>query len=138
MCATTETGCRPAGRRVLVVDGNPDAAESLAVLLRLHGHHAVTAPTGPEALAAARSLRPDAVFLSIVIPGTNGYDLARQLRTEPAGGPPPTPVAQTAVAREEDREQARQAGFDHHLAKPADPAAVLALLDSLPPTGAPE
>src|SRR5438874_32095 len=62
-------GATAAGRRVLVVDGNADAAESLAVLLRLHGHDAVTAHSGPDALAAARSRPPDVAFLSILLPG---------------------------------------------------------------------
>lgn len=123
-------------RRVLVVDGNPDAAESLAVLLRLHGHQVTTAHTGPEALAAARSLRPDAVFLSILLHGLSGYDVARQLRAEPDGRPLVL-AAMTGFARDEDRQLALAAGFDYHLVKPADPNVVLALLRAGPGPGTP-
>jgi CheY-like chemotaxis protein len=124
---TTNDGTPPApGRRVLVVDGNPDTAESLAVLLRLHGHEVVTAHTGPDALAAARSLHPDAVFLSILLHGLSGYEVARQLRAEQAERL--ILVAMTGFAREEDRQLALAAGFDYHLVKPADPNVVLALL----------
>lgn len=109
------------------MDGNPDAAESLAVLLRLHGHQVATAHSGADALVAARSLRPDAVFLSILLHGMSGYEVARQLRVE-LDGRPLVLAAMTGFAREEDRQLALAAGFDYHLVKPADPNVVLALL----------
>jgi CheY-like chemotaxis protein len=127
MSPTTDEPTPPPGRRVLVVDGNPDAAESLAVLLRLHGHEVATAHSGPEALTAAESSRPDAVFLSILLHGLSGYEVARRLRAE-SNGRPLVLAAMTGFAREEDRQLALAAGFDYHLVKPADPNVVLALL----------
>ncbi|HET6572077.1 MAG TPA: response regulator [Fimbriiglobus sp.] len=126
MTPTSDGTGPPPGCRVLVADGNPDTAESLAVLLRLHGHEVATAHTGPDALAAARSLRPDAVFLSILLHGMTGYEVARQLRAEL--NEKLVLIAMTGFAREEDRQLALAAGFDYHLVKPADPNVVLALL----------
>lgn len=133
--STDEPTPGPQVRRVLVVDGNPDAAESLAVLLRLHGHEVATAHTGPDALAATRSVRPDAVFMSILLHGMSGYEVARRLRTE-SDGRPLLLAAMTGFAREEDRQLALAAGFDYHLVKPADPNVVLALLRAGPVTPA--
>jgi CheY-like chemotaxis protein len=127
MSLPTDESTPPPARRVLVVDGNPDAAESLAVLLRLHGHEVATAHSGPEALDTARSLSPDAIFLSILLHGMSGYEVARRLRAE-SNGRPLVLAAMTGFAREEDRQLALAAGFDYHLVKPADPNVVLALL----------
>jgi len=125
----------PIGRRVLVVDGNRDAAESLAVLLRLHGYEVSTAHTGPDALAADREIQLDAIFLSIQLHGLSGYEVARRLRAE-ANGRSLVLAAMTGFAREEDRQLALAAGFDHHVVKPADPNVILALLRSVPGTPA--
>jgi CheY-like chemotaxis protein len=116
------------GRRVLVVDANVDAAESLALLLRLYGHHCATAHTGPDALAAAARLAPDAVFLAIDLPGLNGYEVCRRLGDGAAGPRPRLLVALTGHGQDEARKAAAAAGFDHHLLKPADPDALLKLL----------
>jgi CheY-like chemotaxis protein len=116
------------GRRVLIADGNPDAADSLAVLLRLHGHEVATAYTGPDALTAVRAFGPQAAILSIVLPGLDGYEVARRLRSPEEGRWPGVLVALTGCGMEQDRHQTRAAGFDHHLIKPADPAEILALL----------
>jgi CheY-like chemotaxis protein len=132
MTEMTGSASAPAGRRVLVVDGNTDAAESLAVVLRLHGHDVTTARTATEALNVARSLSPDAVFLSIILHGMTGYEVARRLRAERVSGPPLLLIAMTGFARPEDRDLALAAGFDHYFVKPADPAAVLALLGTNP------
>jgi DNA-binding response OmpR family regulator len=115
------------------VDGNPDAAESLAVLLRIHGHEVMTARTGADALATTQSFCPDAAFLSILLHDLNGYEVARQLRAGPTGE---TLVlaAMTGFAQEKDRQLALEAGFDYHLVKPADPNVVLALLRTGRPT----
>jgi PAS domain S-box-containing protein len=118
---------RPAGRRILVVDDNVDAAESLAALLRLTGHEVWTAYDGPAALDAARTRRPDTVLLDIGLPGLSGYDVARRLRTEP-GLEQALLVAVTGWGQDEDRRRAREAGFDHHLTKPVEPVALEALL----------
>jgi CheY-like chemotaxis protein len=114
-------------RRVLVVDDNPDAADSLALVLRLAGQEVQTAYDGPSALQRARELRPALVFLDLGMPGMDGYEVARRLRGEPelCGA---VLVALTGWGQEEDRRRSAEAGLDHHLVKPADPAAVQRLL----------
>lgn len=116
------------GRRVLIADGNVDAAESLALLLRLYGHETATAHTGPDALAAAISYRPDAVFLALGLPKMDGREVCRRLCAGEAGERPALVVALTGSGLEQDRQTSLAAGFDHHLLKPADPDAILALL----------
>jgi CheY-like chemotaxis protein len=105
-------------RRILVVDDNRDAAESLAVMLRLMGHGVETAHSGPAALALAPALAPDVVLLDIGLPGMDGYEVARRLRA--AGEPQPVLIAVTGYGQEEDRRRSREAGCDHHLVKPVD------------------
>ena len=105
------------GRRVLVVDDNQDAAESLAMLLRLMGLECVTAHDGLEGVKLARELRPDIVLLDIGLPGMNGYDAAAAIRAEP-WGKTATLVALTGWGQSEDRRRSRVAGFDVHLVKP--------------------
>jgi CheY-like chemotaxis protein len=112
---------------VLVVDDNPDAAESLAEVLGLAGHEVRTAGDGLDALAAARESRPEVVLLDLGMPGMNGFEAARRLREDPASRPDLL-VAVTGWASDDDRRHTRAAGFTHHLIKPADPAAILALL----------
>ena len=119
-------GARPP-RRVLVVDDNVDAAEGLALLLELEGHRVARANGGEDALAAARAFRPDAVVLDIGMPGMDGYEVARRLRAE-AGMGKLTLVALTGWGKLEDRGRAAEAGFDHHVTKPADHETLLALL----------
>ncbi len=111
------------GRRVLVVDDNVDAAVSLAKFLQLKGHETRTAHTGPEALAAAHAFKPGFVFLDIGLPGMDGYEVARRLRTEAAlcGA---VLVALTGWGSDEDKRQSKEAGFDFHLTKPVDLTAV--------------
>lgn len=119
---------RPAaGQRVLVVDDNVDAAESLAMLLEMAGHQVRVAHDGPAAVAAARVHRPQLTVLDIGLPGMNGYEVARRLRADPAtqGG---TLVAVTGWGQQEDRRRSREAGFDHHRTKPVDPEEILRLL----------
>jgi CheY-like chemotaxis protein len=124
----------PAGRpaaggclRVLLVDDNTDGADSLAALVRLAGHEARVAHDGPGALEAAAAFRPQVVVLDIGLPGLTGYEVARRLRADPdlAGA---ALVAVTGYGRDEDRERARAAGFDHHLVKPVAFAELLGLL----------
>lgn len=121
-----------AGRRILVVDDHRDAADSLALLLRLLGAEAHVARDGPSALAAARAVRPAVVLLDLGMPGMDGYEVARRLRREP-GWRDVVLVALTGWGQEEDRRRSREAGFDHHLVKPVDPPALEALLAGLPP-----
>jgi len=106
-----------ASRRVLVVDDNVDAAESLSEMLRLWHHDVRTAHAGPEALETVRSFEPEVVLLDIGLPGMDGYELARRLRTLPATSPAVF-VALTGYGLEEDRRKSKEAGFDHHLTKP--------------------
>jgi two-component system CheB/CheR fusion protein len=124
--AACEAGTAPS-RRILVVDDSVDGAESLALLLRLAGHDVRSSYDGPGALEAAASFRPEVVFLDIGLPGMNGYDTARQLRSRP-GMEKSLLVALTGYGREDDRRRAWEAGFDHHLVKPIDFASLQDLL----------
>lgn len=114
-------------RRVLVVDDNHDAADTLAAILRLSGHDVQVAYDGAAALAAAAAAPPDVALLDIDMPGMNGYALAAQLRCLP-GLDGALLVALTGLDQESDRRAAAQAGFDLHLTKPADPATLERLL----------
>ena len=114
--------------KVLVVDDNVDGAESLAELLQFSGHETEVAHTGPAALTAARAFEPDVVFLDIGLPGMTGYEVAQQLRAE-KGHEGIVLVALTGWGTEEDRRQAREAGFDHHLTKPVDLAEVQRIVE---------
>jgi PAS domain S-box-containing protein len=108
------------GRRVLVVDDNKDSADSLAMLLRMLGHVVQTANDGPTGLSAAAEHKPEVVLLDIGLPGMDGYEVALQLRRmEDLKGI--TVVAMTGYGQEEDRRRTLEAGFDHHVTKPADP-----------------
>jgi PAS domain S-box-containing protein len=115
------------GQRVLVVDDNVDAAESLALLLAHDGHEIRTAHTGPEALDVARAFAPEVVFLDLGLPGLDGYEVARRLRGD-LGLRRVTIVAVTGWGTEKDRRRSAEAGFDEHLTKPVEPAAVHATL----------
>jgi PAS domain S-box-containing protein len=107
--------------RVLVVDDNEDAAQSLALLVELEGQQATLAYTGSEALERAVALRPDVVLLDIGLPDIDGFEVARQLRTLL---PATRLVAVTGYGQPEDRRRAMEVGFDKHLVKPLDIAAV--------------
>jgi signal transduction histidine kinase/CheY-like chemotaxis protein len=117
----------PPGLRILVVDDNIDAAETLAMLLELRGNRTQVAHTGPEAVDAALAFHPEVVFLDIGLPGLNGYEVAQRLRAD-ATLPQPWLVALTGWGSEDDRRQARAAGFDRHLVKPVDAAKIAAVL----------
>lgn len=108
-----------AAHRILIVDDNVDSAESMAVLLRLEGHEALTLHEGERVVAAAREFRPDVILLDIGLPGISGYDVARALRGDPEVGAVRL-IAVSGYGRAEDRERARAAGFDEHLLKPVD------------------
>jgi two-component system, OmpR family, response regulator len=116
-------------RRVLVVEDNPDGAETLARLLRMSGHEVRTALDGPIALEIADAFRPEIVLLDIGLPGMSGYEVATLLRQLP-GMATALLVALTGYGQERDRDLSRQAGFDQHLTKPVDHQALLRLLDS--------
>ncbi|PYQ66531.1 MAG: hypothetical protein DMF53_03455 [Acidobacteria bacterium] len=123
-------------RRVLVVDDNRDAAESLELLLQIWGHQARSAQDGPEALSLAAEFQPEIVLLDIGLPGMDGYEVARQMRALPAGRNALI-VAVTGYGRNSDRLQSQEAGFDHHLVKPVQPEVLQELIASvkLAPSG---
>jgi CheY-like chemotaxis protein len=103
--------------RVLVVDDNKDAADSLTLLLGISGHEARAAYAGPQALALARELSPDVILLDLGMPGMDGYEVAREIRREPALRGI-TLIALTGWGQEEDRKRSAEAGFDRHMTKP--------------------
>ena len=121
-----------AGRRILVVDDNVDAAETMAMLLELSGHEARSAFGGQEALDVAFSFRPDVVFLDIGLPGMNGYEVARRLLADPATASTKL-IALTGWGTEDDIRKSKMAGFHAHLTKPVDPDAVEAMLSTFSP-----
>lgn len=120
----------PSARRILVVDDNADAAESLAALLTIAGHETRLAHDGPEALQQAERFNPDVVFLDIGMPTLDGHQTAKIIRQQPWGRQMVL-VALTGWGQSEDRRRSKDAGFNHHLVKPADPAVVEKLLASL-------
>ncbi|MFZ5520787.1 MAG: ATP-binding protein [Pseudomonadota bacterium] len=122
-----EAACRPAGWPVLVVDDNVDAADSLGTVLQLAGHEVRIEHDGARALRQAGAWMPRAVLLDIGMPGMDGFEVAARLRAL-AAGRPLLLVAVTGWGSEDMRQRARQAGFDLHLTKPVEPAAVVELL----------
>jgi CheY-like chemotaxis protein len=117
------------GLRVLVVDDEADARELLRRLLAEHGCEITCAASAREALTELAARPFDVLLTDIGMPGTDGYELLRRVR---AGGHAQTKaVAVTAFARPEDREHARAAGFDGHLAKPVNPTRLLQTLATL-------
>ena len=133
----------PAKLRILLVDDNVDAAESLCLLLQADGHLTELAHDGLAAVAATARFAPDIVLLDIGLPGLNGYEAAMRMRQAGShgggqGGAPgggsggpgrtrPTLVAVTGWGQQQDRVRAAEAGFDLHLTKPVDPAVIMAL-----------
>lgn len=108
-------------RRILVVDDNVDAAESIIEILRWSGYDTRCVYDGPSALKAAVDFKPDVVVLDIGLPGLDGYEVARRLRAQPLFAQTPI-IAVTGYGQQNDRERSREAGFDAHLTKPVDPA----------------
>lgn len=106
------------GKRILLVDDNPDVAESMAMLLKLFGHEITLAHDGREAVSTALRERPEVVLLDIGLPYLNGYEACRTMRS--VGLTDTLIVALTGYGQEEDRKKAEAAGFDYHLAKPVD------------------
>ena len=109
------------------MDDNRDSANSLAMLLKLTGHDVHTAYDGLEAVEAAATLQPDVILLDIGMPRLNGYEAARRIREQPRHKGL-TLVALTGWGQEEDRRRSEDAGFDAHLVKPVDLAALTKLL----------
>lgn len=121
-----------AGLRIVVADDNEDAAYSLGKLLRLRGNEVCIAHDGREAVERAAEFRPDLVVLDIGMPRLNGYEAARLIREQPWGRDLAL-VALTGWGQEDDKRQAREAGFDAHLTKPVDPEELAGLLGSVVP-----
>jgi CheY-like chemotaxis protein len=119
--------------RILVVDDNVDAAESLATLLRMQGHEVAVAHNGPAALEQATAVPPQLAFLDIGMPQMDGLTLARRIRATP-GLEKVVLVALTGWGQEEDRQRTKEAGFHNHLVKPVDPARLQEALSRVPST----
>jgi CheY-like chemotaxis protein len=113
--------------RVLVVEDNPKAADSLAALLRQAGHEVEVATDGPAAVSAAENQHPDVVLLDIDLPGLCGWEVAKTLRALPADKRPLL-VALTGYGDDEDHRRSREASIDLHLTKPVDPDRLQQLL----------
>jgi CheY-like chemotaxis protein len=105
--------------RILVVDDNSDAADSLGLALRMMGHVVATVHDGIDAVETTASFHPDVILLDIGLPGISGYEVARRIR-ERIDGDDVILVALTGWGQEEDRHRSREAGFDHHMTKPVD------------------
>jgi two-component system CheB/CheR fusion protein len=116
-----------APRRILIVDDNVDAAASLASLLGMHGHQVEVTHSGISALGIAPEFEPDVVLLDIGLPGMDGYEVARRMRSVPATRRALL-IAVSGYDSPEDRERGREAGFDHHVVKPAGIESLLALI----------
>jgi CheY-like chemotaxis protein len=117
-------------RRVLVVDDNIDAAESIAALLSFSGHEVHTAHDGEAAVRIALSFRPEFIFLDLGMPGLDGFGVAKRLRGEP-GFDTVRIIAVTGYGTEQDRRRCLEAGFDQHYLKPVDPRFLESLLGSV-------
>ena len=117
-------------RRVLVVDDNQDAANSLSLMLRFMGNETKTAYDGIEAINMAASFRPHLILLDIGMPRLNGYDTARQIRQQP-WGKDVVLVALTGWGQDDDRRKSDDAGFDSHVVKPIQLETLETLLSSL-------
>lgn len=120
--------------RILVADDDKDVVLSLTLLLRDEGYAVRGVHRGAEVLQEVFNFAPDVVLLDIGMPQMSGYDVARTLR-ERYGSARPALIAVTGRAGEADRQQARAAGFEHHVAKPYEPRRLLALIGEL--AGAP-
>jgi two-component system CheB/CheR fusion protein len=117
-------------RRVLIVDDNTDAAHTLAMLMEIGGHVVQLCYDGHSALTECEKFLPEVVLLDIGLPGLDGLEVARRLRSMNLS-PRPMLVALTGYGQAEDMRRSHEAGFDHHLVKPADPQTLTALMASL-------
>ena len=118
---------KTAAIRILVVDDNRSAAETLQMVLKIMGHEVRMAHDGLEAIDMARSFKPQLVFMDLGMPKLNGFEAAQRIRQEPWGSEMIL-VALTGWGQDEDKQRTREAGFDHHLIKPAEPAALQELI----------
>jgi PAS domain S-box-containing protein len=114
--------------RLLIVDDNADTVESLAMLMRLYGHDAITCFSGPEGLKLALAQEWDVMLLDIGLPGIDGLEVARRIRAQTDR---PVLIAMTGYGQPEDRDKSKDAGFDYHLTKPVDPEKLRELLTEI-------
>jgi PAS domain S-box-containing protein len=128
--AATGTGGEVAPHRVLVVDDNADAADSLAALLRMHGQEVSVARDGLEAIREAQRVGPEVIFLDLGMPRLDGIEAARRIRSLP-GGATTWICALTGWGQARDRQRTLEAGFDQHLVKPVDEGTLVAVLRQL-------
>ena len=118
----------PSGvRRILVVEDNPDAAATMRDFLELSGHEVQLALNGTAGVEAARQFHPEVVLCDIGLPGMTGFEVAAELRRDPATRSAKL-IAVTGYGRDEDRKRSKEAGFDLHLTKPVDPAQLRSVL----------
>ena len=122
----------PTARRILVVEDNMDSATSLSLLLQLSGNETYLAHDGLEAIQAAETFRPEVILLDIGLPKLSGYEVCRRIRAQ-SWGQAIAIVALTGWGQAEDRKQSKAAGFDGHVVKPVDHAALTRLLAELLP-----
>ena len=123
-------GSRKPRLRIVVADDDRDAVVTLATILQDEGHEVREVYRGSEVLHLVREFDPDVALIDIGMPGMTGYDVAREIRQ--IFGKRPTLIAVTGWKKTSDRILAQLAGFDHHLAKPFDADALLALLAQVP------
>jgi CheY-like chemotaxis protein len=116
---------------ILLVEDNPDARETLRLLLELDGHRVATADTGERGIELALENRFTVALIDIGLPDVDGYHVARRIRSAPAGDQVVL-VALTGYGQPEDVRRAREAGFDAHVVKPVDPDALTKTLSDLP------
>jgi CheY-like chemotaxis protein len=116
-------------RKILVVDDNVDAAVTISALLKKWGHQVQAVYSGQSALEAVHNFRPEIILLDIGLPGMSGYDVAKNLRAEPAAQGVII-AALTGYGQEADRKRSWESGFDYHLTKPPDPHILESLLAS--------
>jgi CheY-like chemotaxis protein len=119
---------RQGGKRILVVDDNADAAESMAVLMSIEGHEVKTVTDAMQALSCLEVFAPQVAIIDIGLPGMNGYELAEGIRATRLAKSPLL-IALTGYGQAEDFDRSRDAGFDHHFVKPADLKAIQAAID---------
>jgi signal transduction histidine kinase len=117
-------------RRILIVDDYEDSAICLGLMLKIMGHETLTAHDGLEAVQAAATFRPDVMLLDIGLPKLNGYEVCRRIREQP-WGERMVLIALSGWGQEEDKLRSKEAGFNFHMVKPVDPAALEKLLAGL-------
>jgi CheY-like chemotaxis protein len=115
--------------RILVIEDIRETADTLQVMLELHGHEVAVVYSGPEGVAVAKVFFPDVVIADIGLPGLDGWGVVRELRKDPATAKA-LMIALTGYSSDEARARSKESGFDYHLVKPSDPVYLLGLIDA--------